>query len=772
MIDAARAEHDDATNQNAARTCRSSIKGDGWAAAQGGAAAAASCRASCATQHHTNCATRPCCTIHSSLVLVRKRHSPLFLFLVGIQPAYITVAESDIIIVYYCYKYSNQMAYSQEQIATLATKAIKKAVVSMSSQDPPALGSTTAATSTSSANNKAPAILLTQEERVTERFGKSPPGKHKRNYYFKICHNDNILDNDSKRKSPNDKDYWLTCDACCLAYEKYQHQKNVNGGYNGDDDTAIISTGNNVKKQDDAQQDPNNSEDSDYNNEENNTNTAKAQSNGNGNNNEDTTGPKPNNTSRRNSTDRLTAKLYGYDGTKVDKPCVMQSNSKILDRHLLNCRYFNSDFLFVWKSTAQRKIDGDLNYPPDHYPNRKNKRSLAAVSAIDGDKEDEDCGGEEDDELGMPSPTRTKRGRKPKVTKSLSRMAKKRTAASLIATLPRDIELAARRISPHIYQTPLFYSDYLSELNDGAVYLKLESEQVTGSFKARGALNKIMSLSADELNRGVMTSSTGNHGQGFARALSIVTAMTTNGTTASNNNPKSRGIIYLPQGANDSKIEALKMYKGAVRLKYHASTDCVETEIFAKQQAYEYNMTWVAPYNDPVVIAGQGTVGREIWNAQPNVDVVLVTVGGGGLISGIAAWFRAVNPHVQVIGCQPEASPEMFRSVQKGEIVTMNDKERQQPTLSDGSAGGIEPGAITFDLCRELVHDFILVSEDEIADAIRFVAHKHHKIIEGAAGVAVAAYRKQANQPKFDGKTVAVVVCGSNISADKLKDIL
>ena len=315
--------------------------------------------------------------------------------------------------------------------------------------------------------------------------------------------------------------------------------------------------------------------------------------------------------------------------------------------------------------------------------------------------------------------------------------------------LAEEIRQAAKRIAPHVLRTPLFHSPYLDELNHGRVYLKLESEQYTGSFKARGALNKVLSLTPQQKTNGLLTASSGNHAQGFARALAI---------------SGDHGLIYLPENAESSKVEALKHY--GAELAFNGK-DCLRAELYARAQAEERNMVWVSPYNDPMVIAGQGTVGKEILEKLPDVDVVLATVGGGGLISGIAAWIKAHRPKAEIIGCLPENSPEMYLSVVKGEPVML---EEPQETLSDGSAGGCEPGAITFELCRELVDDYLLVSEARIAHAIRWMADAHHKIIEGAAGVALAAFMDNAG--RFEGKKVAIVICGANIAPEKLKTIL
>ena len=308
------------------------------------------------------------------------------------------------------------------------------------------------------------------------------------------------------------------------------------------------------------------------------------------------------------------------------------------------------------------------------------------------------------------------------------------------------IARAAERIGPHILHTPLLDTPYLDGMD---VHLKLESEQHTGSFKARGALNKVLVLSPEQRAAGVLTASTGNHAQGFARALAIAGG---------------RGVICLPENADPGKVAALRRY--GMELDFHG-TDCLATELYAKRRAAETGMTWVSPYNDPDVIAGQGTVGREILDDLPRVDAILATVGGGGLISGIASWVKAERPEVEVIGCLPENAPEMYLSVQRGEHVVL---ENPPDTLSDGSAGGFEPGSITFDLCRERVDRYLLVSEAEIADAIRWMVRHHHKIIEGAAGVALAACMK--DRERLAGKTVAVVICGANIAYEKLQKIL
>lgn len=312
-----------------------------------------------------------------------------------------------------------------------------------------------------------------------------------------------------------------------------------------------------------------------------------------------------------------------------------------------------------------------------------------------------------------------------------------------------EILLAEKRIRPNILKTPLIESRELGKLISGKVYLKLENEQYTGSFKARGSLNKILSLSDEEKQRGVITASTGNHALGCARALEIAQA---------------NGTIFLPENASRAKVQALSNY--TAELKFHGS-DSLTTELHAKKVAEEENRVWVSPYNDPQIMGGQGTIGIELLQQLPQFDCALITVGGGGLIGGIGTYLKAHRPETEVIGCQPENSPEMALSVKAGHIVYLDEYIE---TLSDGSAGGIEDGSITFPICQQVVDDYLLATEEEIAEGIKFVVHKHHKIIEGAAAVTVAALVK--NKERFQGKTVVLVMCGANIDIEKLKKII
>lgn len=312
-----------------------------------------------------------------------------------------------------------------------------------------------------------------------------------------------------------------------------------------------------------------------------------------------------------------------------------------------------------------------------------------------------------------------------------------------------EVERAHGRIRAGVLRTPALRSRPLGRRTGAEVHLKLESEQVTGSFKARGALNKVLSLTPEERARGVVTASTGNHAQGVARALELTGV---------------EGTIWLPENAASSKVEALREY--GVPLDFHGR-DCLETETHAKRVAGEEGAVWISPYDDPRVIGGQGTAGLELAEQVERIDAVFVPVGGGGLVSGVAGWLKHVDPSVTVVGCQPEASPEMARSVEAGRIV---EPEGSSETLSDGTAGGVEQGSVTFEICRELVDEWALLPEPAIAGAMRFMVERHHKLVEGAGALPVAAVLERGEE--LAGESVALVVSGGNVSAETLEAIL
>jgi threonine dehydratase len=310
-----------------------------------------------------------------------------------------------------------------------------------------------------------------------------------------------------------------------------------------------------------------------------------------------------------------------------------------------------------------------------------------------------------------------------------------------------DIAAAERRIRPLVRETPLEVSDALSERTGGKVLLKLENLQQTGSFKVRGASNKILSVGND-LKSTVVAASSGNHGAAVAYALREVGG---------------KGLIFVPTGASPAKVENIRHFGAEVAF---FGDDSVATETHARGWAAAHGWAFVSPYNDRAVVAGQGTLGIEIARQAAQIDSVFVAVGGGGLIGGIAIYLKSVDPAIRVIGCSPAASNVMAQSVRAGRIVDLP----SELTLSDGTAGGIEENSLTFALCRDLVDHWIDVSETEIAAAMRLFIDAHHMLLEGAAGVAIAGALK-ADKTWTAGRSV-IVICGANISRDTLKSVL
>lgn len=304
----------------------------------------------------------------------------------------------------------------------------------------------------------------------------------------------------------------------------------------------------------------------------------------------------------------------------------------------------------------------------------------------------------------------------------------------------RAATAASKRIAGLVVRTPLLRASELSDATGAEVYLKLENRQVTGSFKLRGASNRLMTLTAEQRAQGCVAASSGNHGAAVACAMQKLACS---------------GVIFVPQQTSPKKVAAIRAYGGDVRF---FGTDGLDTEQHARAYAAQHNMTYLSPYNDPEVIAGQGTCGIEIGEQLPDVDAVFVAVGGGGLVSGVASVLKARNPQLRIYGCQPEASAVMAQSLAAGRILDLP----SAPTLSDGTAGGIEADAITFDLCKALVDEFVLVSEADIAAAMRAYMAAHDEAIEGAAGVALAALMQR--KAEIAGNKVVVIVCGGNIS--------
>jgi threonine dehydratase len=304
------------------------------------------------------------------------------------------------------------------------------------------------------------------------------------------------------------------------------------------------------------------------------------------------------------------------------------------------------------------------------------------------------------------------------------------------------IESAHKRIQSSIVQTPLerapdFASDPSSQL-----LFKREDLQYTGSFKLRGATNKILSLTSSQAAAGVIAASNGNHGLGVAAAA------------------KRAGIdaeVYVCAHVSPTKAQRIEEFGATI---HRAGAHPLDAELAARAAAAKANKVFISPYNDLEVIAGQGTIALELLRQTRSLDSVFVAVGGGGLIGGIGAYLKSVSPRTEVVGCWPENSRVLYESIQAGSIIDVAEK----PTLSESTAGGLEPGSVTLEVCTGVIDRKVFVSEDEILAVMRRVRQAEGWLMEGAAAVAVAAYLKQAGQ--YTGKTVAVIICGGNVSPE------
>ncbi|KXJ08609.1 uncharacterized protein LOC110248550 [Exaiptasia diaphana] len=316
-------------------------------------------------------------------------------------------------------------------------------------------------------------------------------------------------------------------------------------------------------------------------------------------------------------------------------------------------------------------------------------------------------------------------------------------------SLPGKCIEASKRIRPHVRHTPMDYSYWLSSLNSNHVYIKWESEQISGSAKARGAFNKLMAIKErnPEIKEAIVAS-TGNHGAACSLAMKILGI---------------NGKVYVPTMVEKFKYEMIQQYGSTAEIQ---GEGCAEAESLARAYSEANSIPYISPSNDWDVLAGQGVIGCEIFEDLPSVDAVFISVGGGGIVAGVGAYIKSVKPDCKIIGCETIQSPAMSESQKAGYIVEVPNK----PTLSDGTAGGVEKGNITFDICKEVVDDWVIVTEEEIAKAIYNVMEHHHKIVEGSAGLAIAAYIKTMS--KYKGKNVVVLSCGSNISVNRIKDII
>jgi threonine dehydratase len=312
----------------------------------------------------------------------------------------------------------------------------------------------------------------------------------------------------------------------------------------------------------------------------------------------------------------------------------------------------------------------------------------------------------------------------------------------------RDVYEARGRIGELVRETPLEFSTWLSDICGGQVWLKLENQQLTGSFKARGALNKLLRLPEEQRNRGIVAASSGNHAQGVGYAARML------GVDAT---------IVVPSNTPDVKLGAIRDY--GVELVVHGE-EYMDAERLARRMEREKGKPFVSGYNDLDIIAGQGTVGLEMLEAVPDIDLLLVPVGGGGLISGVGCAVKAIDRDIEVIGVQSVASPVMCESVRRGRIVEIELGD----SVAEGLHGGIEEGSVTFEMCREYVDDFILVREENIVRAIGLMLTKQRQVVEGAGAVGVAAIMEDPE--RFAGLNVGVVISGGNVDTELIKEAL
>jgi threonine dehydratase len=312
-----------------------------------------------------------------------------------------------------------------------------------------------------------------------------------------------------------------------------------------------------------------------------------------------------------------------------------------------------------------------------------------------------------------------------------------------------DIERARSRLARHLRITPLLESAWLSGIVHSDVRLKLESMQVSNSFKVRGALNALARLREDGRHGSrVVTASAGNHGRAIAWAAALTSF---------------RATVFTPRTAPAAKLDAIRASGADLRAE---CDDYEDAERRALEFAQVETATFISPYNHEDVIAGAGTLALEIVEAWPEVDTVVVPIGGGGLISGIAIAIKATRASVEVIGVEAEASQAFTAARNAGRIVRIDVK----PTIADGLGGNVESGTLTWPYIRDLVDRIVTVSEDELRASIRGLVAQEHLVAEGAGAAGVAAI--VSTRAGIDGRRTAVVLSGANIDLATLVDVV
>lgn len=311
-----------------------------------------------------------------------------------------------------------------------------------------------------------------------------------------------------------------------------------------------------------------------------------------------------------------------------------------------------------------------------------------------------------------------------------------------------DVYLAKRKIKKSIYRTPLVKSPGLREIVTAECYLKLENLQNTGSFKIRGATNKILSLSDDERKRGVIAVSSGNHGRAVASVAQKY------------NIP---AVICISETVPRNKVQAIRELGAEIVI---AGKSYDEASEGAEKLQVERGLTMIHPFDDPYVIAGQGTIGLELIEDLPEIDSVIVPLSGGGLLGGIALTLKSINPKIRTIGVSMDRGPAMFESLKAGRIMEVI----EEPTLADALVGGIgKNNAHTFAIIQQFVDETVLVSEGEIAAGMTFALERHQLVVEGGGAVGIAAVL--AGKVKEIGENTAIVISGANVDLPVLIEV-
>lgn len=309
------------------------------------------------------------------------------------------------------------------------------------------------------------------------------------------------------------------------------------------------------------------------------------------------------------------------------------------------------------------------------------------------------------------------------------------------------IKDAHKKILPFVNYTPLVHSEYLSNYSN--VKLKLENFQITGSFKLRGALNKLLSLSKSEKEKGVIAVSTGNHGKGVAYASKVLGIKST---------------IYMSSMVPQYRRKAIENLGAKVEIVGQNSD---EADLFAKNLAKEKNISLIHPFDDEDIIIGQGTVGLEMLEQFPDVDTIIIPTSGGGLVSGIAQAIKLQKPKIKIISVSMERGPSMYDSLKKGVPVDVEELE----TLADCLGGSIGlDNKFTFNIVKEYVDDFVLVSEEKIAEGIKINFLEHKIVSEGAAATSIMVVKEKLSS--HIGKNIICLICGGNIDAQLFNKVL